>query len=464
MELFLSRSTLLTSFGAFLAVHCCISPPIALAADSGLPKTPNQPAQTAPPTPQTPTPTQNPEPPTGGTTASDNDFLKSTASTLDIDQSPFKKAENQFFSWGGLRPYLASEYGLTFQPSLTADYSSNFRGGANTAGDIFRTLFDFRISLDTQPLFKIKGGTFSIDFQNQTGRNGSDDVGDVQGFDNADADGRTQISELWYEQYFLKNKMRIKVGKVDANTEFAAPEYSSQFLNSSFGYSPSITNFPTYPDGALSFNVFVYPAPWLYAGYGVYDGDGVGNHPITTAFNSPTDYFQIAEVGVRWTLREGTLPGRLAGGVFYDNAAFETFSGRHQSGTAGAYFIAEQKLLHQNFYTKDDERGVYAFAQYSFGDAEVNDVRQHLGAGLTWVGPYAKANNDTVGIGFTTAFLSDASGTPCTQDTETSIEGFYNFQATSYLSIKPDLQYIIHPGGNDAQDALVATLRVTVAF
>jgi len=394
---------------------------------------------------------------------SDQQFLEQTAKTLQVEPTPFQKAETYFFSWGGLRPKLANDYGLTFQPTLTFDYSKNLRGGVNTAGDSFRHLFDFRANLDMGPMFNIDGGTLSVDFQNQNGANGNDDVGSVQGINNADADGRTQVSELWYEQFLLDNKVRIKIGKVDANTEFAAPEHASDFLNPSFGYSPSIFPLPTYPDNALSINVFVYPTPWLYLGYGIYDGNGKGDYSPITAFTGPSDYFQIAEVGVKWAIAEQTLPGRLAGGVFCDNASFETFSGRHQSGTAGAYVVAEQKIYHNNFYAKDDQRGVYAFAQYGFGDEEVNPVRQHLGAGLTWCGPYAKENPDNVGIAFTRAFLSDASGAGFAHDAETAFELFYNFQARSYLSLKPDLQYIVHPGG-DLPDALVASFRVTIAF
>ena len=445
------RNSVTLSFAAFCAVSS--------AADeisAGSPETPNQPAQTNPPAPQTPTNGQTPQ---SGSATSVGAAPGQTGST-----SVIGKIQDAFFSWGGVRPSVADHYGITFVPSLTVDYSKNLMGGANTAGDSTRNLFDFRINLDTANLLNWQGGTFSIDFQNQSGTNGTDDLGDVQGYDNIDADGRTQISELWYEQKLLDEKLRFKFGKVDANTEFAGVEYAQNFLNSSFGYSPAITAMPTYPDGALSVNLFVYPAPWLYAGYGIYDGDSVGNHSPVTAFKHPTDYFQIAEVGLRWSLAKESLPGRLAAGAFYDNAPFETFSGRTQSGTAGGYVVLEQKIVHTDPDAKDDQRGLYAFTQVGFGDAEVNSVRQQIGAGLTWVGPYAKENPDIVGVGVTAALLSDAAGSPFTQDTETTFELFYDWQATSYLSIKPDLQYIVHPGGAGFDDALVATLRVTFAF
>ncbi|MDB5327846.1 MAG: Carbohydrate-selective porin [Phycisphaerales bacterium] len=372
----------------------------------------------------------------------------------------------KLLGWFGARSYLADR-GLVFDISLTADESKNLRGGADTNHDVFRHLFDFRATLDTKKVGGWDGGTFSVDFQNQSGRNGTDLYGDAQGFDNADADGRTQISELWYEQIF-GDTLRLKVGKVDANTEFAAVAAASEFINSSFGYSPTITGLPTYPDPAASFNIFYTPVPWFYVQYGVYDGgDGetTGNHSPRTLWRQPADFFHIAEAGFHWTCGDGTLPGHAAVGVSYANGRFERFRGGQQNGTQSIYALVEQKLIHTVPSEKDNERGLYAFAQFGSADEEVNDFRQHIGAGVTWVGPYAADNLDAVGLAFSTVFFSDATGSPYTQDSETSIEAFYNFQATNYLSIKPDLQYVIHPGGDaELKDALIATLRVTLAL
>ena len=65
---------------------------------------------------------------------------------------------------------------------------------------------------------------------------------------------------------------------------------------------------PTYPDPAMSVNVFVYPFKWLYGGIGVYDGSGVdgiatGSFGPAKFFDGPGHYYTIGETGVRWGLR-----------------------------------------------------------------------------------------------------------------------------------------------------------------
>lgn len=64
-----------------------------------------------------------------------------------------------------------------------------------------------------------------------------------------------------------------------------------------------------------------------------------------------------------------------------------------------------------------------------------------------------------------TVFFTDEPAAGYTDDTETNIEAFYKLYATPFFSIKPDLQYIINPGGaGDVEDAIVAAVRVEVSF
>jgi hypothetical protein len=104
--------------------------------------------------------------------------------------------------WFGARPWL-DDRGVSFQANWTLDYSKNFRGGLDTAGSAFRHLFNANLTLNTERLFGLKGGTLFVNFQNQSGDSGLTLTGDAQMFSNIDADGRTQLSELWYEQALL---------------------------------------------------------------------------------------------------------------------------------------------------------------------------------------------------------------------------------------------------------------------
>jgi len=327
------------------------------------------------------------------------------------------------------------------------------------------------MSIDTLPTLGYRGGTFSVDFQNQAGESGAggaDDAGDFQGVGNADADGRTQISEIWYEQLLLDNKLRVKIGKIDANSEFAAPDNSGEFLNSSYGVSPTVLGIPAYPDAAFGANAFIYPTRNWYLGVGIYDGSAqngrlTGSYGPAGLWHDDSSLFSIAEVGYRWVCADNTLPGHVGVGVTYHSGDFEKANGDIQSGASSFYVVLDQKIWHKKFYDKGNEQGVYAFGQYGHADKDVSEVSDHVGAGVMWIGPYDKMYPDIVGLGVQTVKFNDDFG--FTENYETNIELFYSYQVTPYFSVKPDLQYIMNPGGDETiDDALMATIRVTLAF
>ncbi len=64
----------------------------------------------------------------------------------------------------------------------------------------------------------------------------------------------------------------------------------------------------------------------------------------------------------------------------------------------------------------------------------------------------------------TSVMLSTHCAGPGLSRRESVLELFYGLSLRPWLMVKPDLQYIVNPGASGAQDAVVGTLRVTVAF
>jgi porin len=368
--------------------------------------------------------------------------------------------------WGGLRPQL-EDRGISLNAQLTADWSGAIAGGANPRNSAYRQLLNVDITLDTERLAGFKGGTFFAQFQHNVGRNGTDVVGDAQVYSNIDADGRTQIAEVSYQHVFGDETVRVKVGKLDANGDFAAPEYGGEFINSSFGVSPTIP-MPTYPDAAAGAVVFVKPIANLYVGAGLYDGSlangiNTGENSVVSFLGSPAGVFIISEAGLTWAAGPRELAGRLALGGWHHTADFEGFDGRLHSGTSGMYVVAEQQVYKVDPANVDDARGVGVFLQYGQTDGDISAIEWHLGGGVAWTGPFDGRDDDVVGLGATyVAFGNDPA---VTKPGELAVELFYKWQATKFFSIKPDLQYIHNPGGVSGRDAaFVGTVRMTLTF
>ncbi len=353
---------------------------------------------------------------------------------------------------------------IAFEAAWVIDGSKNFRGGANTQGGTLRHLFSANLTLDGEPLFAIPGATVFIDFQTQNGDDGSGDTGDLQAYSNIDAaDFTAALYELWYEQIWDDGTVRVKIGKVDANSEFAYVDHGGAFLNSSAGFSPTILGYPTYPDPATSFNLFIEAAEQVTLGFGVYDGatqhgTPTGTRGPSTFLGSPSDLFFIGEAAVTW---DG---GRAAIGGWGHTGDFTRFDGGTDSGAQGFYLTCEHTLWRADPDAEHDTRGIGAFFQFGWADQDVAAIKQHLGIGLQWTGPIASRPNDVCGIMITRVELSDEPGAGFTENHETATELFYLFELNENLSLQPDLQFISHPGGAGLSDALVGTLRVTLTY
>jgi porin len=375
--------------------------------------------------------------------------------------------------WFGRRSKLA-DVGLAVGGQIDLDFSSDIAidlaNGIHEGGFAFREITNLNFTLTSDQALGWKGGTFFFNFQNHEGQNGTVRLAnDAQGFDNQDGPDATQLSQAWFQQTFDENKWRIKIGRVDANTEFDYVSNGTEFLNSSFGYSPAVFAFPTYPDPAYSANIFWTPCDYLYAGAGVYDSNRsersliFAGHPNDVKPSSG-GVFSVAEIGAKWNLRGDDLPGRLGIGGYYHNGRFPRFDGDTQDGAVGMYADFDQTVWKSAATSDGVNNTLGIFAEYALADANVSLIDQQAGAGIVLTAPLVifPDFSDFIGIGATYAHFSNHADLQ--DDYELAMEAFVKFQFLPGASIKPDLQYIIHPGGNGKPDILVYTIRLEIDF
>jgi porin len=149
--------------------------------------------------------------------------------------------------------------------------------------------------------------------------------------------------------------------------------------------------------------------------------------------------------------------GRAGVGGWYHDGQFSRFLGGTEDGTAGFYALVEHRV-----WSPGDDRGVDLFAQLGFANESVSDAAMHLAGGLNWAGPFASRSDDALGLYCSFVDLSEDAGYA---DDELVIELFYKLQVTPFMSIKPDLQYIINPSGDSTlDDAFVFGLRAETTF
>lgn len=296
-------------------------------------------------------------------------------------------------------------------------------------------------------------------------RGGTMDVGDAQVLSNIETDRSIQhFMEVWIEHEWAGGE-RIKVGKFDANTEFAYLDAGLLFAHSSAGLSP--TNFaqPTYPEAATGAALFgdvpiggADGSKWsmTWAG-GVFDG-AFGADGISTGRRGPStllsgrlsdDLYATAELGLDW----GSGYGHLGG--WYHSGEFERFTGGVEEGTAGVYLEAEQEV------GVGLGRRTRVFGQLGLADDRVNPFGAHVGLGVNIDEPITGREQDAAGVYLSWVDLTSAADPGVVMADETAVDLVYRAWLDERVWVQPELQYVHHPGGRtDLDDAWVLFLRV----
>ena len=375
--------------------------------------------------------------------------------------------------WGGLRSTLEQK-GVDAEAVLTLDVLANLQGGIRRGGVLLGNV-DLTFNVDTARAGWWQDGTFFLYLLGNFNAGGplTDKVGDLQGTSNIEADQAVKIYQAWYEHRFLEDRFSVLAGWHDLNSEFSVLEYASTFLNSSFGISPDISQVgpSIFPTTALALRVKARPTPGSYLLAALYDsepGDPELPRRSSLSLSFQDGVFTALEAG----LSQGE-PGeadyfKLGGGGWARTAEVEDFTGKSHDFNHGLYLIAEKTL----FMTGDDGGGLGAFFQLGFADPHRNQIGRYWGAGLNYTGLIPGRSHDVTGLAVASArngghfrrYMATTEMTPM-EHAETVVEGTYLAEILPWLTVQPDLQYVIHPGTDPALDnALVAGVRVEIVF
>ena len=316
-------------------------------------------------------------------------------------------------------------------------------------------------------------------------------VGDVQGVSNLEAPPTTRVEEAWLQQNLLNNRLSWLVGRYDLNTEFYRLQSAGTFLNSSFGIGPEFAQSghggpSIFPNPALGTRVDFKPSANVAWRAAVLDGRPVDRPGGgIQSFGRGDGALLVGEVALlarpdtvgeprqrRFRIGRGPArpyAGKLALGAWYYTARFPDLvdtvaNGRslQRHGSGGAYLIGDLAL-----WSPREGRGpLTAFVQLGLGDGRVNQIAGYLGGGFTFTTPFPSRAGDALGLAVAAARNGSqyeralaSVGIPAAG--ETTVELTYVAQLASWLTVQPDLQYVIHPGGRQTtRNALVAGLRI----
>ncbi len=388
-------------------------------------------------------------------------------------------------NWNGSRDRLGAtgvQIGLQEQSEVWANLSGGLRRGV-----VYNGLTTGSIALDLAKLAGWTGASFFIAGYQIHGRGPSPNlVGGLQLVSNIEATRGTKLFDLWLEQSLLDGRLNIRLGQEGANDEMMLSQYSAVLLNSSFGY-PALpatdlpSGGPNYPLATPFVRVKYRTTDKITLVSAVYNGDpappGTGDPQLRdkggTAFRLNDKPLVFAELW--YALNRGKkspgLPGTYKLGAWVHTGQFadqlfdktglplanpaSTGMPRRHSPDYALYGIIDQLIWRR---PGSDAQGIGTFLQVMGAPDDRNLSNLFIEGGVNWQGPFDGRDADVFALGVSyegigaaarrfseIIILPGASGSPL-RSNETVIEATYLYQVTPWLSLQPDVQYVINPG------------------
>ena len=397
-----------------------------------------------------------------------------SANAEDLAQVEAPSAERTVSQQATEQPSAARP--LAVELAYTADTFAAVAGGARR-GTRYLDNLQFVANADLDGLIGLPRTTASASVVYNNGKSFSGDlVGDAQVISSIETGVRAvRLYEAWIEHSLPGDRVSIKAGLYDLNSEFDALTSSLLFIGSAQGTGTDLAQ-----SGRNGPSLFPYTSLAARLQFKVSDQltlrtailDGVPGHPdrprrTVIALGRRDGALLIGEAD--YSVGEV----RLIAGAWHYTARFDNLapvtagvpdSGR---GNSGAYVRGEAQL------TGSVARGLRGFFRLGVANGAFNTFGRFASGGLTWKGLLAGRPDDEAGIAIAWAQAgSDARAAARRAGTtldraETVVEATYRLPITGWLSLQPDVQYVLNPGLDPALDnALAVGLRlgITIPF
>ncbi|MFT0866541.1 carbohydrate porin [Pseudomonas sp. CAM1A] len=386
--------------------------------------------------------------------------------------------------WGGLRHQLAED-GITFTGDYSGETAYNAHGGLHRSARYSQNL-KLGVQFDLAKLYGLdNGGKVQLTLNDRRGNSASEDlVGNRLPIQENYGGLYTRLTELSYERN-LSPSLNLKLGYMAMGNDLGGLDSGilCNFMNAGFCGHPlnmsGGSGWTNYPNAHLGARLKYDLAPdWQLrvAAFNV-DPESNGNSSRAWHLGPKHSTGTVLPLELVYKLR-GELPGEYKVGYYYDSSNVKRIgSSEDVAGRGGHYLLVDQAMWNDPALPG---RHLHAFGQYSASSKAASPFTKWYGAGVVLYQPFAGRPRDTLALGYGRAVpnprsrdvLEEAAFNagqpfPDIDSAEQLIELSYGYQATSWLNLRPDVQYIVEPGafsGKDIDNALIFGLQVKATF
>jgi porin len=332
--------------------------------------------------------------------------------------------------------------------------------GGNRKGTRYLDNLDVVAEADMERLIGWKGAEVHLYGLYNNGKSISDLVGDTQAISNIETGVKAvRLYEAWVNQK-IGGKASIKVGLYDLNSEFDALDSAGLFMGSPHGigtdFAQTGENGPSiFPVTSLAVRGEVELAKGWKIRAAILDGvPGDPAKPKRTAIKLGNGDGALLVGEVEAPLANG----KLLFGHWRYTARFDDLNGASRRGNDGWYLRAESALTQED---DDDGQGLTAFFRLGVADGQINTFNRFASGGINYTGLVNGRDEDQLGLAVATAITGkEYRLITGAEKAETLLELTYRAPIASWLTIQPNVQYVINPGADPSvRNGLAIGLR-----
>ncbi|WP_322007609.1 carbohydrate porin [Paraburkholderia tropica] len=414
------------------------------------------------------------------------------ASTLDsLTTSPYLLGD-----WGGVRSALSAT-GIDFDLSYTNEAAHNFSGGTQHLTRAAQQIAA-GVTMNLDKLWGIRNTTFNFTLTDRFGRSLDDDAGLNTSQQTQEIYGRGQtvwLTKLTLDRTFLDGRLLVSVGRDSEGQAFDSADCNFQNLALCGPQGANLYGnyFMSWPGSVWMARAKLNTTASTWVQFGVYQQSPTyyesswERHNAWTPTGAGGSNGVVLPLEFGWSPRLAGLEGSYRVGFMYNTGgqpdlvrdingnprAITGLAAMQTGGSYNAWISISQRLSGQN-----GGQGALVNLRAVAGDRATSALDRQMSLSFEYMGPFHRVH-DRIGFGFAATHSSSRAAeyqaaynaanpddaSPVGSGYEYTYEVFYNWRVVPSVSLQPNLQYIVHPGGT-AQNAnvFVMGLKTVVAF
>lgn len=409
-------------------------------------------------------------------------------------------SEWMFGDWGGYRTQLQDD-GIKFDVNYTMESAANLGGGADTNTTMrYSDQWSFGTNFDLQKLLDWQDAEFQMTVTSRNGQNLSEQVADqrtgmLSSVQEVYGRGQTwRLTQFWLRKGLFNDVVDVKAGRVTVGEDFDNFD-GNLFQNLALGSGQAGNwrgdrwfNWPVSQwGGRMKFNI----TPDVFFQVGFYNQNSA-NYDRGDGFRLDTSNSEgnlvPVELGWKPTFGPEKLPGNYRIGYYYSSVDGDVYGSwrnggyQDQAHSYGGYLLLQQQLTAQD---GDVNRGLGVRVQAVMNDHKTSKTDNYQSIAFTWTGPFDARPQDEIGVGASRIHVNSdytrslrqqnqANGEsrfdsptylPIQEGSEYNYEVYYNAKVTNWMSLRPNLQYVVAPGAvSEVKDAFIGGISANIAF